>query len=277
MAIAAGFRFLHYGVAGSAGYMIGNTAAGASTGTLQGLARLEGARTMPVNIPETETLTVSGDDQPLVQFQFDAEDLASGVFQMAVRDAAFEALIQGTAVETLAGASFGVLQPDNPSPPDMVLVAQRHSKKWATGVRGVKAWEVTIIPKAQVSPLYTTIEQRAFQPYQYKYTSSKADTKPWGATFTEALNGAQQGAAIVVDSDYPIYMVAIKGDGVTTDFTLPFAPVSAANNMAVFVGQLQKYVTTHWTVSGTTLHFLPAPGSGVYAHAIFGVDESVLV
>lgn len=277
MAIAAGFRFLHYGVTGPAGYMIGNTLAGASAGQLQGLTRLEGARTLPVNIPETETLTVSGDDQPLVQFQFDAEDLASGVLQMALRDASFEALIQGTAVESLAGGSFGVYQPDNPSPPDMVLVAQRQSKKWATGVRGVKAWEVTIIPKATVAPLYTTIEQRTFQPYQYKYTSSKADTKPWGATFTELLNGAQQGAAIVADSDYPIYIVAFQGNGSQVNFTLPFAPVSPSGNMAVFVGQLQKYITTHWTVSGNTLSFLVAPGNGVYGHAIFGVAESVLV
>lgn len=274
MAIAAGFRFLHYGVTGPAGYMIGNTLAGASQGQLQALTRLEGARTMPVNIPETETLTVSGDDQPLVQFQFDAEDLASGVFQMAVRDASFEALIQGTAVESLAGSSVGVLQPDNPAPPDMVLVAQRNSKKWAAGVRGVKAWEITIIPKVQITPLYTTIEQRTFQPYQYKYTSSKADTKPWGATFTEALNGAQQGAAIVVDSDYPIDIAAIQGNGSTTSFALPFAPVSASY-MAVFVGQLQKYVTTHWTISGNTITFLAAPGAGVYAHVYFGVDPAV--
>jgi hypothetical protein len=272
--IGAGNRFTLYGVVGSNGSLIGSTLNGASAGALEGMLRLEGGRTFPTNIPEPETLVVSGDDQPLVQFQFEADGLVNGVFEVAVQDLAFEALIQGTKVQSLADLQIGVLQPADLAQPDMCLIIQRRAKKWSAGVRGVKAWEISMIPKATLIPLYTTIEQKAFQPYRYSYAASKSDNSPFGMTLTEANLGTTQTPFFIIHSENPVWIDIIQGNAATQAFTLTYTPKSNAKTIVV-VGGVQKAETTHYTLTGTALNFVTAPGSAVYAHVFYEVDESV--
>lgn len=276
--IGAGFRYMFYGVTGSSGYLIGVTTSGVAKGSVVELARLEGARSVPVGVAEPERVTVSGDDQPLVQFQFDAEGLPNGVIETAVFDESFNALCQGTSIETLGNSSVSVLQPAQLESPDMCMFFARRAKNWASGVRGVKAWETVIVPKAQVVPLFTTINQRAFDPYRWSYVASKTDTKPWGATFTELLNGTTQSPFFRVNSDNPPMAAVGQGDGATDTFTLPHAPivVSSVARLVVLVDGLVKQLTTHYTISGQSLVFVTPPGDGVYFHCYYEVDESTL-
>lgn len=54
---------------------------------------------------------------------------------------------------------------------------------------------------------------------------------------------------------------SFNGDTSTTDFTLTFTPVSA-NSLLVWVDDVRMRPVTDYTVSGTTLSFVSAPGSG---------------
>ena len=275
MAIGAGDRYTFYGVVNASGKVIGSTADGASAGAVQGLARLEGGRVFPTNIPDTDKLIVSGDDQPLVQFQFDPEGLPQGTLEFAVRNATFEALVQGTVVETVGEMTMGVLQPADRADVDLCFFVERHSKKWVAGARGVKAWEIAVIPRAQVVPQYTDIQMRTFNPYKYSMVMSKSDLKPWGASLTEGLNGTTQAPMFVIDADNPIFMDVVRGNASQTVFALTYAPKSAAK-LAVFdLNGVKLALTTHYTLSGSTLTFLSAPASG-YAAAFYEVDESLL-
>ena len=79
--IGAGYKYNFYGVVNANGYVIGSNATGPTSGAAAGLGmgRLEGARTLPLGIPEGDTVPVSGDDEPMVNFDFDSETLPNGV------------------------------------------------------------------------------------------------------------------------------------------------------------------------------------------------------
>lgn len=275
--IGAGFNSCWYGVVNSSGYMIGNTAAGATAGAQagEGMARLEGARTIPVSIPEGDTVPVSGDDEPLVQFDFESENLPSGVLEMAVRNLTFEALIQGTSVEAIGDVSVGILGPSGRAPEDMSLLLQRRSKKWSSGVRGVKAWEIILVPRCVIEPLGVDVEQRAFSPYRYKVTASKADRFAWGATFTEGLHGTTGGSIVVVESDYPVHIHAALGNNSQQVFTLPYTPKSSSK-IYVYDNGVRQALTTDYTVSGADVTFVGTPASNAVLNFLYEVDEADL-
>ncbi len=276
--IAAGFRFLYYGVVDQNGYFVGNTASGAVAGVQagEGMLRLKGAQTAPVAVSEDETVNVLGDDGPIAAFNFPAADLPNGVIEMAVRDSTFEALVQGTAIEVIGDLSVGVLQPSSPAFTDMCLLLQRRTKKQDSGVQGVKAWEALFLPRAVVTPLYSEFQQRANTPYRYSVTTSSADRKPWGATLTEAANGAESAPLIPIDSDNPLHLHAFKGDNSQTDFDLAFTPKSAAK-IYVYLDGNKQTLTTQYTVSGSTITFVSAPGTDAQIQVLYEVDESNLI
>jgi hypothetical protein len=113
--IGAGARYTFYGVRDSSGFLIGNTASGATAGAQagEGMLRLDGGQVIPTSIPENENQTAIGDDEALVSFDFSAATLAQGTIEVAVRDNVFEALVQGTEVQTIGDLSVGVLGPQD--------------------------------------------------------------------------------------------------------------------------------------------------------------------
>jgi hypothetical protein len=271
--IAAGFDRVFYGVLNSSGYMIGQTAAGATAGSAagEGMARLEGARTIPIGIAEDDVLPVSGDNEPLVSFSFPGEELPNGVLEMAVRSQEFESLVQGTRTETLGDVTISALGPSGASKPDMALLLQRKSKKWQSGVRGSGAWEIVMVLKSNVTPLGSALEQRQFSPYRYGINLSKSDRLTYGATFTELQHGTTSMPIAIVYSDNPMLIHAFQGDASRTAFTLPVAPKSASK-VYVYVNGTRNYPT----ISGTTVTFGSPPASGAMIGVFYEVDENDL-
>lgn len=277
--IAAGFRYLWYGVIDSSGYFIGSTTTAPVAGNQAGssMLRLDGARTLPVNIPEPDIVVVSGDDEPMVSFEFDSENLPSGAFEVAQRNNTFDTLIQGTTVETIGDIEMYTLDPKDRESQSMCMLLSRRAKSWLSGTKGVKKWENLFIPRCTIKPLFTTIEQRTFTPYQYAINLSRSDRSGW-STISESLHGTTAASLLPIDSDNPLMPLArFTGDGAETDFTLPFAPVSGAKTY-VFVNDVQQTVTTDYTVSSTTLAFEggSTPASDAVIVVLAEIDESNL-
>lgn len=275
--IGAGFRYLFYGVCDANGFVIGNAVGGPSAGASagQGLLRLDGARTAPVAPGENEIVPVQGDDDPMVTFTFQNADLPTGVIEMSAFDQVFAALALGMTVETLGDLTIVPLQPAGGNQPDLCLLFQRRSKKWEAGVKGVKAWEGIFVPKATVTPLFSEFRQREHVPYRYSVNANSADRKAWGATLSIATNGTEAAPIHEFEGDNPVHLMSYLANNVQTVFTLAYTPKTSAK-VYVYVDGLKKTITTHYTVSGTTVTFLVAPDTDSIINILYEVDESVL-
>lgn len=277
--IGAGFRYIHYGVCDVNGNVIGNTVAGPAAGAAAGqaLLRLDGARTAPIAPAEPEVVGVQGDDDPMVTFSFNSADLPTGVIEMSAFDQVFAALALGMTVETLGDLTVIPLQPSGGNQPDLCLLLQRRSKKWESGVKGVKAWQGVFIPKATVTPLFSEFRQREHSPYRYGITANMADKKAWGATLSTAVNGAEAAPLHEFEGDNPVHMGCYLGDGAAVAYTLPFTAKSAAK-VYVFVDGLRLTGSgTHYTATTTTVTFNVAPDASSIINILYELDESVLV
>lgn len=275
--IGAGLDVLFYGVLDTSGRLIGNTATGATNGTIQGLARLEGARTLPLPNPENARETVSGDNKPLVQFEWPGEELPNGVFEMAVQNLGFNALVQGEKVATVGGVNMGGAG-SSTDKPDMMLLAERQAKKWTPGARGSKAWEGKLALKTQITPLGADIQQRQFSPYRYSVVSSESDRIGFGATFTEVLHGYTSKPILDIESDYAIHAMGGFGDGATVAYTLDYTP-QAATSVYVYINNvLLEYGVGagKYTVSGKTITFGTAPANAAHIGVLYEVQDGQL-
>lgn len=263
--IGAGLRAIYYGVPNSSGYMQGVTTTPATAGTIQRMQRLRGARVVPLSLPDPEVLPVSGDDEPLVQFTFSAENLPNGSMGLAVHDLDFEALVQGTLTETIGNIKFGAISPDGQIRQPLMFMIIRESKKFEGNVKGIVGWEGAFLNSVEVSPVGSEWEQRAFNPYNYFMVLSKGARAPYGATYTELLRGTTSMPIDPFFSDNPIEVYGGFGDGVTTSYALSNPPVSADGTYtSVFLNGVKQAYTTNYTISGSSLVFVSAPGSGVH-------------
>jgi hypothetical protein len=270
--IAAGYRYMRYGVVDSDGKFVGSTTTAPTNGDVNGsgLLRLDGARTLPMQLDEPDVQTVTGDDEPLVTFEFDAESLPSGIFEMAVRDNDFEALAQGTKVNKVGNIELSVLDPKDRKSQTLVWLLSRRAKSWAAGEKGAKKWNNLLLPQTTVKPLGGTWEQRTFSPYQYAINLSRADQLPW-TTVNESEHGTCAASMFPIDSDHPLLFHTWRGDNATTAYTLPIALVSGGSAW-VFVDNVRQ---TTATVSGTTVDFSApgAPGAGAIIVVLWEISE----
>lgn len=277
--IAAGFRYLWYGVVDSNGKFIGSTTTAPVAGVAAGssMLRLDGARTLPVNIPEPSVETVTGDDEPMVQFEFDAEDLPNGTIELAARNNVFDALVQGTLVETVGDIDITVLDPKDRASQTMCILASRRARSWLAGSKGVKKWENVFVPRCTVKPLGAEIQQRTFTPYQYSVYTSRSDRTGWSTVNINTL-GTTAASFFYIDSDNPLGPLArFTGNNSAVAFTLPYAPVSGAKTY-VYVDDVLQTVTTDYTVSSKTLTFEvgSTPGTDAVIVVLSEIAESDL-
>jgi hypothetical protein len=275
--IGAGFRYIYYGYVNSDGFVIGNTATGATAGAAAGepIKRIEGADTAPLGIPEDERTTVSGDDDPLVEFKWSAADLPSGVITTAVRDLDFEALALGTKVETIGDVDMGVHQPTGNTSATLMMFFQRRAKAWDPSDRGTAKWEFKMVPRSEITPLGSDWQQRTHNPYNYSLTTSKSDKKMWGATLTTGLNGTTSAPILPGDSDNPIFMDNYIGDNANQDYSLTHTPISNAKTH-VYINGVKQTITTDYTLTGTSLSFVAAPGTDVVVNVWYETSEDNL-
>lgn len=275
--IAAGYEFTFYGVNDQNGYFHGNTVAGVVAGNADGqvMLRLETGRTVPLAIPEPEKVTPTGDNHPIVTFQFPSADLPSGILETAARNAEFEALCQGTKTLEIGNLRIGALNPSGTDAADMCLLLMRQAKTWTPGSRGVSKWEAEFVNSCQITPLFADITERQHSPYRYSVTLSNSDRAVWGATWTTGEVGTEEMSQTPVDSDYPLMVQVWKGNAARTAFNLAYTP-ETSGTAVIFVNGVQQTVTTDYTITGKTLTFVSPPASGAYIHALYEVVESEL-
>lgn len=270
--IGAGFNYIYFGVVNSSGYLQGSTTAGAAAGASAGMKRLIGARTIPFALPEPEVITVTGDNEPKVSFQFPNAEIINGVFEMASRDLDFEALVAGVKVQTIGTLEQIPIDPSGATSPTMMLLVQRKGKNVEAGSVGTTLWEHFTVLSADITPLLADVTERTFSPYRYAFNLSKRDRAGTGATFTVVADGTIETTMVGTVGSYPIHYQAFQGDGATTAITLDYTPVALAN-VYVYDNGVRKYPTTHYTLSGKTLTMQYTPTNGAWLTVLYEVEE----
>jgi hypothetical protein len=276
--IPAGFDLILYGVVDNDGFLIGGVADGAVAGSVSSMKRLYGAKTAPVQVKEPEVVVATGDNDSLVSFQFEAAELPDGVLTIAPRDLDFDALVQGTATYALHQQKFGVLQPGNADPPNICLLLMRRAKTWGANSKGSEVWDCLLIPSCSITPLGSEFTERAVNAEAYKINLSKASHFVWGETLAASNIGSNAAPIIRFDSDNPVHAVALKGDGATLAFSVPYTPVSDARSM-IHVNRVEKVVTTHWNLASKTFTFTGgnAPINGARGVIWYETSEQEIV
>lgn len=279
--IGAGFRLVLRGFFDSSGNFLGGTTSAPAAGVQAGspMLRLQGGRVLPVQALEPEVVPADGDDETKVTFEFDPSGLPSGNLELATRDDAFEALVQGTKVWTDPDGNIrvGVYEPLDRSSEQVCLLATRRAKSWDTGTRGVKKFQHLLIPQCNMKPLGNQYEQRAFNGYNYAINVSKSDMLPW-TTVNDTEHGTTGGGMFPIESDYPLMVQRWTGDGAETTFTMTRVR-ETGGSMVVFVNNVQQAETTNWTCAdeSSSLVFLVAPASSAEIVACWEYPEADIV
>lgn len=226
--IAAGTQLAFLGLVDSQGFFLGSTSSTANAKS-EGMIRLTGIQTANPGPVEGEDVNVEGDDTGLGKIEFGPAETPSFIVNTGAFNLDLDAKLQGTLVETLGDIKIGVLQPNDASYPDVMMVIQSKSKSKDDGSDGTKAWSGYIIPIMTAQPLgRETFEGRTAAANRIKVTTQVASRKPWGVTILDANLGTTGAPLLPFTSDNPITMHVFKGDGATSTFTLDKTPVSQA-------------------------------------------------
>lgn len=275
--IAAGFDRVEYGVVDTDGYLVGSSATAPAAGNQSGssLARLRGAKTFPISIPEAETQVATGDDVALAKFLFQAADFPAGVLETAVHDLDFDALAQGTLVRNEGDLSIGVLQPENPIYTDLMLLLQRQAKSFTSGSRGAKRWYGIVCSFVNITPLgVDSFTERQVATARYGFTLNSFDRSPWGSVLTVAAYGTERATLHPFTADNPTTMQRFTGNNTEDEFTLASTPVSQAKTR-VWVNGVVKTVVSDYTVNTSTkvVTFASPPASDAKIVVWYEVSE----
>jgi hypothetical protein len=266
-AIVAGAKYFFYGILDTDGHFIGSSAtaptAGATAGS--GMARLEGAKTVPISMNDAEVVTATGDDEALMNFSFDSPDLPNGILELAVLNMDFEALCQGLIVQDIGNVAM--VPSGNPQDADrktFCMIIQGQAKSYTSGSVGVARYQGVFIPSATITPLHRdAYTERAVGTWRYAMTLNKGDRLAWGATLSNALNGTEKASFIPFTSPYPLHQQRWTGNNAQTVYTLAYTPAGTSISTDVFVYIEGVRVLSGVTVDATakTLTFGAAPAA----------------
>jgi hypothetical protein len=183
-------------------------------------------------------------------------------------------LSQGTLVHEDGDTAFGVLQPADPTYPDMCLVFQRQAKSRESGSLGTSRIDGVIIPKAQIIPLGSqNFQGRSAAVFRYRVIANKSDKYPWGLAFGPTNLDTLEGPIIPFSSQYRLDVQRWTGNAIEDEFTLTQTPAGESGaKVRVYVAAVKKVYTTDYTVVASTKKItfeasdIPADGAIVVAH-----------
>lgn len=272
--IAAGYRLAFYGVIDTDGILIGGDGTAPVAGNADGkpMIRLLGATTAPVQLTESESVPIPGDDGVLGQFQFESSDLPAGVIEFSVRDLVFEAIANGALVETLGTDAYAIENQPDFDPASLTMILTRRAQQFSSAGKGQARWESLLLHNVVATPLGSNYEIKAPAVYAYRISLSKSDRRATGQTLTNATMGTKTSVGTTVMTENPLHMVAYTGDNTAVTFNLPFTPISVAKTK-VFVNGVGVTVNSV-NVANKTFTLSSAPANGAKVVALYEYESS---
>lgn len=196
-------------------------------GQNRGSYKLVGIQEVPAATPESEAVTIPGDDTSLGSIQFSSDAAREMILNFGQMDLTLESRLQNTDVDTFGSIQMGVLDLATLVLATGCLIVQGKAVKRSPGVEGRAAWSGLIYPYVQLLPLNReTFSGRTAGVIRYKAVAQLAYNNSWGTTIVDK-NGAQIGAyARTFTSSYPLTLEAFRGS--LSSMTLTKTPTAVS-------------------------------------------------
>ena len=245
-----------------------------------GMTEIDAINAVPLSIPESESVSIVGNDSTIETFQFEAATLPELVLTCGVFDLNIQSVLQGTSVAAYGGRRVGILLPDNPEYPNLYMNLQSSAKVRDPEIqRGQPLFHGYLFLNIQLVPLDAdNIEARTEALNQYKLTTGKRGRTPWGETISASNFGACNGVILPYTSEFHTDIVHFLGDGAETTFNLPFPPAEASgdkvsaflNGAPLTYGGGADYTVS---VANSTITFTAAHPAGANLTVWYEYDE----
>jgi hypothetical protein len=198
---------------------------------------LRGIQELPTGIPETEAVTITGDDTSLGSILFSSDAPREFVANFGQMDLALEQRLQNTNLQTVAGAKIGAIDS-----PDAVLATGALIVQSRAIIDGLAAWSGFIYPLVQLQPLNReTFSGRTAGVIRYKGVAQLAFHDAWGTTIVNRQGADSSLYAQPFTSSNPMTLHAFRG--AITSFTALKTPALLAKT-AAFVDKVQVTVAS---------------------------------
>lgn len=238
----------------------GTTTTGA---TAQGMRQFVGMKTANPTPVEPEFPQITGDDGPIGRIDFGSNETPNWIMEVAINDLDTDAILQGTIVHAIGEAYFNAFQPLDAVYPDIAVV---YNSKAKNSPSNTKAWSGIIFPVVTAVPLdRDQYQERTPAVFKYKLLANPAAKYPWGVTITEAIAGTTEPVGFKFQSDNPIILHRLTGDGALATFNLPKTPVSVSKTVVWNTTGASLTVSSISTANNTmTLSAIPAINTEIY-------------
>lgn len=232
-----------------------------STAAYEGI-RVYGLRSFEMNTPDPQRIDYRGDDHVrLSDFLPPTEPITGTVTVEQISNTADAVFSQSKDV-TLGEAKLFVVGTDKDGyEPDVAAILWQKGRDGdESGTSfGEPVYSGYIIPRGKFIAKRPGLNESAAQTV-YNVNPVKTKKHLWGVAFSEAVEGVNFGQAVPFITENPPKVVAFKGDGTTTTFSLPTA------SPAVSTGKLhivtKSGVSASTTNTTTSLTFGTAPADG---------------
>jgi len=271
--IGAGLQVAQYTRRGSDGTArgIGNLSA-TDTGSVSGPNRYAGGNNIGTQLPDTNKVPIPGDDIELAKFQFDA-----GSPEIVFAGASIDMNLINAAIDR------PIYTPDS-GPWDMIgmrndevqfndliwiFTQQSQSQDSDGGTVGAGGYDNAIFFNTQVKPLgWDNMAYQAASQAQWAMVVNYSETMPWGEAIDDTNIGGTKENYIIVNSESPLTLVTLVGDGTLTTFTLPLTPIDTDHARAWDEsGTLQAISSV--TPASDEITFATAPTSGAIVNVLY--------
>lgn len=263
--IAMGVKLGQIHFLDSNGYVAGATGTAASGANGSPMVRLIGIQSASVTVPEGENVSIPGDDTTLGTFPLDSTETPTFNLDVGVENFAIASASQSTNVVDDGDISYMVLQPDQPTYRDALLLLSSDDKSFMPDTRGLSGWYHYCVPKVTMRYLgRVAIESRQGAAFRYQCTVNFSTTRGAGATMKTSVEGTEAATLIPMTSTARLTIQRWVGDGVTTVWNLDKRPYSTdlAYNRVRVNGNIQLSGVTI-SQANKTMTISPAVGVGV--------------
>jgi hypothetical protein len=233
--ISAGFRLGQIGFKDSNGFQGGISGATAQ-GSVSSMYTWAGVKTAQVQIPESNSVTVTGDDGVLGTFDFDSDSPRTFNMTLGELDLNVASKGQNTNIYTVGNYYDMMLgDPIGAGLNDAVLLLTAEGKIQDTGKEG-SGWYHLMFPNVTVKYLGNNLEYQSPTDQNFKVTINPFTRTPWGLDLSASNFGAEKGHYLFWGSQKRMTLNTYRYNGSDTTFLLSRVPYTDSNNIIRVAG-----------------------------------------
>jgi hypothetical protein len=223
---------------------------------------IDGAKSFSTTVPDSQTVTHRGNDQPFAQDVLPPTELESATLTSGKTNLSADAALSATKVESIAAdlVMGGMSTNKQGCEPQIILWGWRQALDTDpdSATFGNRRYITHLYPSTRVVPKAGSMDEGSDDVNTYNVVPTVVTRKPWGVAFTELVNGYTRSQRLRLISDNPLMMESYVTSGAAATFNLNFAPISAAKTHVWFYGTPQVVNSVDVNAKTFTLSGAPA-------------------